>query len=131
MPAGRPTKYTPELLDKCYTYIEKWEDTGDVIPSQIGLQEYIDISNACLNDWKNDPEKTEFSRILDKILRMQQQVLINKGLTGDFNSNITKLVLGKHGFHEKVDQNQGGQPGNPIEQKWTVEFVNATPESKS
>ena len=82
-----------------------------------------------MNDWKNDPEKPEFSRILDKIMAKQQQVLINKGLTNEFNSNITKLVLGKHGFHDKVDQNQGGQPGNPV--KWTVEFINASPESKS
>jgi hypothetical protein len=103
MPAGRPTKYTRELLDKCYTYIAEWRTLGDMIPSQIALQEYIDISNACLNDWKNDPEKEEFSRILDKINRLQQHELINKGLSGDFNSNITKLVLGKHGFHDKQE----------------------------
>ena len=38
---------------------------------------------------------------------LQRLVLLNKGLTGEFNSNITKLVLGKHGFHDKreVDLN--------------------------
>ena len=25
------------------------------------------------------------------------------GLKGDFNSTITKLVLGKHGYHDKQD----------------------------
>ena len=131
MKVGRPTKYTPELLDRCHTYLATWKDQGDMIPSHEGLQLFVGISNACLYDWAKHEDKKEFSEILEQILIMQRQELINKGLSGDFNSNITKLVLGKHGFHEKVDQNQGGQPGNPIEQKWTVEFVNATPESKS
>jgi len=29
---------------------------------------------------------------------------VNKGLNNTFNSAITKLVLGKHGFHDKMDQ---------------------------
>ena len=121
MPAGRPTKYTKELIAKCYEYIEVWDTLGDIIPSQIALQDFIGISNACLSDWRNDPEKAEFSSILDKINRLQQKELINKGLSGDFNSNITKLVLGKHGYHDKQDQNLGGQPDNPI--RTQVTFV--------
>jgi hypothetical protein len=30
--------------------------------------------------------------------------LVNKGLNNTFNAAITKLVLGKHGFHDKMDQ---------------------------
>ena len=30
-------------------------------------------------------------------------MLLNKGIRGEFNSNITTLVLGKHGYHKKVD----------------------------
>lgn len=108
MPAGRPTKYTQELLDKCYTYLDQWQTLGDMIPSHEGLMLYIEISSTCFYDWAKQEDKKEFSDILDQILIMQRQELINKGLSGDFNSNITKLVLGKHGFHEKQDLNHGG-----------------------
>jgi len=123
MPAGRPTKYTQELLDKCYAYLDQWRELGDMIPSHEALQEYIGISSTCLYDWAKAEDKKEFSDILEQILIKQRRELINKGLSNDFNSNITKLVLGKHGYHEKQDQNIGGQPGNPIEHK--VVFVPA------
>ena len=112
MPAGRPTKYTPELLDKCYTYLEKWEEIGspfkDKIPSHIALSEYIGISSTYMYEWAKHEDKKEFSEILEKVNKLQQRILINGGLSNDFNSNITKLVLGKHGFHEKQDQNITG-----------------------
>jgi hypothetical protein len=37
-------------------------------------------------------------------MQVQQKTLVNKGLNNTFNSAITKLVLGKHGFHDKMDQ---------------------------
>jgi hypothetical protein len=29
---------------------------------------------------------------------------LNNGLNSKFNSNITKLVLGKHGYHDRAQQ---------------------------
>ena len=29
---------------------------------------------------------------------------MRKGLNNEFNSNITKLVLGKHGYHDRAQQ---------------------------
>ena len=52
-------------------------------------------------DWEK--KYPEFLYILEAIKLEQQKVLLNKGLSGDFNSAITKLVLGKHGYHEKQD----------------------------
>jgi len=128
MPAGRPTKYTKALLDKAREYLIEWKDQGDMIPSHEGMQEYIGLSSTCMYDWGRDETKEEFKAILDECLVKQRRELINKGLSGDFNSNITKLVLGKHGYHDKQDL--GSDPNRPIEQNWTVEFINATPESK-
>lgn len=109
---GRPSLYTPDLITKCYEYVETWKDSGDMIPSHEGLMLFIGISKTCTYDWAKEEGKEEFSSILDKIMLMQKQELINKGLSNDFNSNITKLVLGKHGLSEKRELS--GDPGKPV-----------------
>jgi len=105
MPAGRPTKYTKELLDNARDYLKTYEDKGDMIPSVEGLVLTIDIDRATAYRWANEEDKEEFRDILEKINATQKNVLINKGLNNQFNSNIAKLVLGKHGLHDKIDQN--------------------------
>ena len=42
---------------------------------------------------------------------MQQLTLLNGGLSNTFNSAITKLVLGKHGYHDKMDQDISSTDG--------------------
>ena len=104
---GRPTKYTPELVEKAKAYITDYETHGDVIPSIAGLASVLDVSRTLLYDWEKAHE--EFLYILEGIKREQQKVLLNKGLSGDFNSAITKLVLGKHGYHDKQEVDLKGE----------------------
>ena len=101
MSGGRPTLYTPEILEKANTYLTEWSMVGDMIPSVEGLALYINIARSTIYNWEKDEDKTEFMDILEKINERQKQTLINKGLSGEFNSNITKLVLGKHGLSDK------------------------------
>jgi len=112
-PGGRPTKYNDEMVKKARYYLENFEAIGDQIPSIAGLSIYLGMSRTYLYEWRKDVKKEEFSDILEKIITMQENVLINKGLSGDFNSNITKLVLGKHGYHEKQDHEHTGSITNP------------------
>ena len=100
---ARPTKYNQEIVDQSYQYINDYEMHGDEIPSIEGLAEVLGLHRDTLYDWARQESK-EFSDILGKLLQKQQKVLINKGLSNKFNSAITKLVLGKHGFHDKMDQ---------------------------
>lgn len=93
-----------------------------MIPSVVGMAVALNVCEATLYAWDNE-EHPEFLGILKKIKSKQCQVLINKGLSGDFNSAITKLVLGKHGYHDRVEST--GADGGPIENKWTVEIVSA------
>ena len=101
---GRPTKYTDELIKKAREYITDYEMYGDVIPSIAGLSSYLEVTRTTLYDWEK--EHKEFSYILRGIKSEQEKVLLNSGLNGDFNSAITKLVLGKHGYHDKQDVDQ-------------------------
>lgn len=105
MPAGRPSKYTPELIEKARKYIDgQWEIEGDAIPSIAGLAVYLKTSRETLRAWQHEDDKEEFSAMLGEMLSKQENILISKGLTNEHNSVITKLVLSKHGYNDKVEQ---------------------------
>ena len=115
MPAGRPTKYSQEMVDKAQAYLDgEYEQGGKVIPSLCGLARYLGIASSTLDAWGKDPEKAEFSGILSEILQEQQTLLLNNGLTGKFNSAITKLALGKHGYSDKSENTHQGPDGQPL-----------------
>ena len=127
MPAGRPTKYTPELLIAAHDYIDNWVPTPEdvipeIMPSHVGLADHLDIRRETLYLWAKDHEKEEFINILDKVLRKQEKLLLANGLNKTFDSGISKLVLGKHGYHEKVDSTLSAPGGGPV-QHAVFEFI--------
>lgn len=114
MPGGRPTKYTPELLEKAKEYVHNYEMYDQAFPSDIGLALVLGIGTTTLYEWAKDDRKKEFQDILVEINSTQQIVAWNKGLRGEYNAMLVKLLLGKHGHHEKVDTTHSGPNGNPI-----------------
>lgn len=66
------------------------------------------VSRSTIYRWTREPGKEEFRDMLERILGAQELVLWNKGLTGEFNPAITKLLLGKHGYHDKQDHTHSG-----------------------
>jgi hypothetical protein len=109
MPAGRPPKYGDEMLSKANQYLTDY----DVIPSIAGLAVYLGTCRETIYDWSR--KFPEFSDIVTLLLSKQEQVLIQKGLTGDFNPSITKVILTKHGYSEKQDLTLAGPNGGPVE----------------
>ncbi len=125
MPAGRPSKLTPQLLEKareyvvsCVDNIEKDEHgrvmSVDVnLPSIEGMADYLDLARATLYDWtdKESPRyNEEFSDIFEAVLRKQITRLFSGGLSGKYNSAIAKLLLAKHGYKDSVDYTTGDKP---------------------
>lgn len=99
---GRPSLLTPELIAKAREYLFGYEEQGDVIPSASGLACWLGVakSSIYLYAQKND----DFSDTLDAIQAKQETLTLNKGMTGDFNSTIAKLVLANHGYSDKIQQ---------------------------
>lgn len=124
---ARPTKYTPELLEAARVYLTNYEDHDHAFPSDIGLADVLEISTTTLYDWAKHEDKEEFSDILDQINRKQQLVAWNKGLRGDYNPTLVKLLLGKHGYHDKQDGTLSAPGGGPIQtdNTWRIEVVDA------
>lgn len=127
---GRPTKYCDGILEKAKQYLYTYETLGHAIPSVEGLALHLDIDRSTIYDWASQEDKEEFSYTLSKINITQKHVLLTKGLLSEFNSNICKLALGNHGFSDKQQSEVSGRDGKPIENKWTVEFVEATKDSE-
>jgi hypothetical protein len=123
MPAGRPTLYSEDMLAKAREYLEGgYLNNGKVIPSKIGLSRYLGVTRQTIDLWVENQDCPEFIAILDAIQADQHELLINSGLTGEFNSAIAKLALGKHGYSDKTVL-EGGENPLQIITPWQVTGV--------
>jgi len=117
-PGAKP-KYTKALIKLARDYIENFRtEYQHEIPSVSGLSIITGINRKTFYEWikiTKEPERAddenlhEIVDILDTINTRQEVELMNNGLNGAFNPAITKLALGKHGYHDKQDNSiQGG-----------------------
>ena len=111
-PVGRPTKYNDDMQAQADAYVTEWADY-DAIPSRVGLCCYLGIDKTTSYDW--EAIYPEFSHTLRVIDTLQEHTGVNKGITGEFNSTITKLVLANHGYSDRqaVDHTTAGEAMQP------------------
>lgn len=102
-PGGRPTDYSPEILEKTLEYCRIYQELGEVIPTIEGLSCHIKIARSTIYDWKGQEGKKEFSDIIESLMSLQGKGLINQSLLGKFNATIAKVLLTKHGYREGTD----------------------------
>lgn len=128
MPAGRPTEYSDEMLVKANEYLDSCYD-DDVeqeaheeqepqahggslrrirkpelivrIPTKGGMARHLGVSRDTLYEWAKQHQ--EFSDIMEWLGSEQEDRLINNGLSGAYNPTIAKLLLSKHGYVEKSE----------------------------
>lgn len=128
MTAGRPTKLTPELLEKAKTYLSTcvdtpvWTDKGGVayvnvnLPTKVGLALYLGINKDTVEEWckgyvvhdygdvrSEAGMRTEFSVIVKEVQHEQEKRLISNGLGGLYKEKTTGMMLSKHGYAEKTE----------------------------
>lgn len=115
---GRPTKYTKDIPQKLNEYISTYSQYGDIIPSAEGFACTIGIGRRTIYDWAG--KHVEFSHMLDKLNAAQARAAISKGLTGDWNATIVKLLLSKHGYSDKHEIT--GSEGGPIQVSYDKDF---------
>ena len=104
MKRGRPTIYTPKLVEEAWKYVNGgWQLAGDLVPSVAGLACEIHVNRETLRLWAKD-ENNAFFGILNEIMQIQERSLLRGGLAGDFNPSITKMMMTKHGYSDRVEQ---------------------------
>jgi hypothetical protein len=115
MGAGRPTTCTPEVIAAAWEYLNTYEvEHEHAVPSVVGLCQVINRSKSAIYNWAQD-ENNEFVDILRAINEKQELVTFNKALKGEYNASIAKLLLGKHGYHDKQDTSLSGPDGGPLQ----------------
>jgi hypothetical protein len=117
MATGRPTVYGPELLKMARGYLTSYKDMGDLVPSVAGLACVLGITRETCYAWARDPEKQIFSDILSELMQRQERELVNGGLGGNFNAPITKMMMTKHGYSDRVEQDHRSSDGSMTPQK--------------
>ena len=103
-------EYINLCKDKAYTQIKTqgnktitYENKLKVkIPTIEGLAVYLGVSKQSVYVWRN--KYPEFDEVVEKLLAVQADLLINNGLSGDYNPTISKVLLTKHGYREGMEQ---------------------------
>jgi hypothetical protein len=113
MKVGRPTKYNDEINQRAKEYIDTaFIAEGDAVPMAAGMACFLGVSKRTIYYWAD--ENPEFLHTLDEMQAKQERMLASKGLSGDFNSVITKLMLSNHGYSDKqnIDHTSKGESLN-------------------
>jgi len=122
MPAGRPTKLTPELIKKAETYLDTCVDTpvfnnsGSLaytkvnLPKLVGLAIYLDIDDETVTLWAKGTTELhkKFSAVVKKIITEQHNRLLDNALGGTYNARFAGMIAAKHGYAEKVQTEHSG-----------------------
>lgn len=125
---GRPTKLNDELLENARYYIDNYKDLGDAVPTIVGLAIHLDISTSTAYNWAI-PENVEFLDIFNKVEQKQHRDLVNGGLVGGFNPAVSKMMLTKHGYSDKVEQSHTSPDGTMTPK--TIQLVPVTNDNKA
>lgn len=132
---GRPSDYTSEIVAKARDYVTSgYKNESQVVPTIEGLAMYIGKSRSTVYDWASQPEKSEFSDILELCNAKQTVMLTSGALSNVMNANIAKLMLGKQGYSEKSIQEHTGLNGGAIKTEnkvvWTVQPIKSLNENE-
>lgn len=120
-PVGRPSKLTPELIEKARGYLATCHATpietekGGVsyvdvhLPKVVSLALMLGINKDTVYNWCKDIEgedntlRQEFYDIVKEVNAKQEEMLMDKGLGGLFQPKTTGMLLSKHGYSEKIE----------------------------
>lgn len=100
-----------ERVERARWYVEGgWKEEGDVVPTVAGLACVLKISRETIYEWARNDDR--FSDVHKELMSVQERQLVNGGLAGGFNSAVTKVMMTKHGYTDKVEQDITSSDGS-------------------
>lgn len=134
---GRPSLFNQEMIERAQEYVwffqqpksaEEMENDVEVVPSVAGLALYLGVSRATLYNWGD--ENKEFLDTLASLQAVQEVSLLNGGLRGRFNAQISKLALANHGYSDKQEIDNRSSDGSMTPKPTVIELVAPDDNSK-
>ena len=110
MNTGRPTKYDKHKIGEVNSYLKNHASLGDPVPTIEGLACELDVGRQTLYRWADAHE--EFRDILEKVKSHQCRKLIAGGLDNTFNSPFAKMMMAKHGYSDRIEQDITSSDGS-------------------
>ena len=111
-PGGRPTKYTPKVIEELNQYLKEAIPQNMKIPTVEGIALKLGINKTTLYEWAN--KYPQFSNALEELKMKQKEALTEIGIFGgkEINATIVSLLLKvNHDMIEKsaVDVTTAGE----------------------
>jgi hypothetical protein len=100
------------MVDEARRYIANHEYFDDPVPTVAGLACVLGVTRKTIYEWVKDETKGAFCDILEELGQRQERVLVRGGLGGDFNAPISKMMLTKHGYSDKVENDHTSSDGS-------------------
>ena len=101
-----------------------WPTTGAEVPTLAGLACWFGVGRHTVRAWCDEDE--DFAEVVEGINAMQEVRLIDGGLRKDYDGSVTKLLLTRHGYSDKVTQEITGKDGGAIRSEHVI--ATATPQ---
>jgi len=98
-----------ERYSKIHEYITSgWalDGVGHVVPNIAGLAAYLGVGKPTIKAWCEDDE--DIAGLIEGMQAKQESMLIAGGLLKAFDSKITTLMLGKHGYSSQATIEHAG-----------------------
>lgn len=138
---GRESKYTEYILKAARAYVESREDEyeNDLsalskkgteifkrrlisrIPSIERMAYTLNINKETFYEWEKI--YPEFSDVMKDLRDKQAAMLIENGLSGVYNSTISKLILTKHGYRDSIESTVRTVPISESDRKLSDEAI--------
>lgn len=109
-PGGAPRTYTDaELIDMVGEYRNEWMRQWDagltkLPPTVTRCAIYIDVAKSTL--YERAKTSKELSNSLERLTNLSEATIFEGALMGDYNSNISKLMLNNYGVTDQPQHEQ-------------------------
>lgn len=110
--AGRPPKFNEEEVNKFAIELVEWmKQPGNWWLKMFCLERDIDAD--CMSEWA--VKYPVFRGAYNLAMEWQESKIVQSGMMGTFNSNITKFTLiNKHNWTDKTETKVTGDSNNPL-----------------
>jgi hypothetical protein len=114
------TRFKAKMINDAREYIANHMALGDPVPTVAGLACVLGVTRKTIYEWAKDPSKKGVSDILEELAQTQERELVKNGLLNAFNAPITKMMLTKHGYSDRIEQDNTSSDGSMTPPKTVV-----------